>query len=183
MNPTIAFDIDGVLADVHTPWLKKYNEDYNDDLDIYDIKQWEISKIVKKECGDKILGYLNASIYEETPPIDGALEAVNIAREFGRVIFATQVNFDNCTGLAGVKYTWLKKHGFDPGYKNYIECNDKGLIRAAMLIDDYEKNLYAFDGIRVIVTQPWNKTVEGFHRIENFENFEIELSMLLTGDK
>ena len=39
---TIAVDVDDVVADLITEWLKRYNHDYNDTKTPADITQWAI---------------------------------------------------------------------------------------------------------------------------------------------
>ena len=59
----LAFDIDGVLADLHTAWLDEYNKDFDDNLTISYITQWEMDKFVKPECGKKIFNYLKRPLF------------------------------------------------------------------------------------------------------------------------
>jgi 5'(3')-deoxyribonucleotidase len=172
----VAFDVDGVVADLHTPWLKRYNKEYKDNLQAKDITHWEMQKFVKSQCTN-ICKYLDPTIYSEVLPIPGALKAVNIARKEGhRVIFVTSV----LTIQAGMKFTWLNEHGFDVQRHDYVEAKDKSLIKADLLIDDYEGNLETFDGSRALFSQPWNQHINDFYRINEFnEDFNQHLLNLL----
>src|SRR5690349_14230815 len=125
----IAFDIDGVLADIHTPWLTEYNRDYGDNLTVENINEWNMHKIVSQRCGTKIYDYLTPGLYLNTPAFEGALDTVTKARLFGRVIFVTTPT----TNTFGVKFNWLQAHGFSPSIKDYVECGDKSLINADVL--------------------------------------------------
>lgn len=161
----VACDIDGVLADIHQIWLDRYNVDYSDHLTVDRITEWDMSRFVKPECGKKIYDYLDdPSLYDEMPPIEGALEGVLELRRAGhRVVFVTS----SVNGASGRKLRWLQDWGFFETRRksepDYVECTDKSLIRADVLIDDYHGNLAVFHGERIQFLQPWNanKSVDG----------------------
>lgn len=160
---TILFDVDGVLADLHTAWLKRYNLEYNDKLVVNDMTQWDIECLVKPECGTKIFDFLDYTIYEEVKPFRGALTAVRYARQWSRVVFVTTP----CNNHGGAKLVWLNKHGFEVDKKDYIECHDKSLIRGDVLIDDCPENLLNFVGLAILFDRPWNwsswlRRIKGF---------------------
>lgn len=161
----IAFDVDGVLADCHTPWLERYNRDYDDNLTLDKITKWDIHSFCKPECNHRIYDYLTPNLYDETKPIPGAIEAVRFARTRGRVIFVTSAAY-----TPGRKFTWLDDHGFSPREHDYVECRDKNLIKADIMIDDYEVNLIGVEN-PILFDQPWNRHSKLF-RIKGFGFFE-----------
>jgi 5'-nucleotidase len=155
---TIACDIDGVVADLHTEWLRRYNRDYHDDMTSTDIKCWDMAQSVKPECGNKIFDYLHQSdLYHYVSPIAGAIEGVAALREAGhRVVFATAANIDQ----AGNKLRWLETHRFlkllHGTSRDYMEMQDKSLIQADLLIDDHAGNCDTFRGRTILFSQPHN---------------------------
>jgi len=155
----IAVDVDGVIVDLVTPWLRRYNLDYNDDLTPESIQDWEVDKFVKIECGERIYKYIeNPDIYYEALPIKDSLWGVNILRSIGiRVVFLTV----SANGTQGRKFKWLYDNSFfmndSNPLDNYIECKDKSLIRADILLDDGVHNIKSFIGKGVLFTQPWNR--------------------------
>jgi 5'(3')-deoxyribonucleotidase len=154
----IAFDVDDVIADLVPVWLARYNVDYDDHLIANDITQWDIFRFVKPECGKKIYEYLTADLYNDVLPLPGSLEAVQHARKVGKVIFVT-----SCVCLhAGRKFTWLNDHGFEVTQDCYVECSDKSLIAADILIDDRPENLETFKGtFKYLIDKPWNHVING----------------------
>lgn len=157
----LALDVDGTCADTHTPWIARYNADWNDRLSLADITDWDISKFVKPDCGKKIFDYPeDRTIYRDVLPMDGAQEAVRELRGLGhRVIFVTTTS----EKVAGAKITWLRQFGLLPKYRfcdpDYIECgNDKSLIRADVLVDDNPQHISDWLGSHAIVfDRPWNR--------------------------
>jgi 5'(3')-deoxyribonucleotidase len=168
----IALDIDSVIANLEEVWIANYNSDYDDDLKISEIREWDISKFVKAECGKKIYDYLNnPGLYKTVKPIENSLEAVKRLSEFGRIIYVTTFH----PVQAGKKYQWLQKNGFDVSIENYIECGDKSLIQADMMIDDNYKNLLKFKGMPYIFSQPWNFQYNHMNRIKDWKSFLEEI--------
>jgi 5'(3')-deoxyribonucleotidase len=154
-NKIIALDVDGVVADLLTNWLRWYNRDYNDDLKYTEIVRWETWEFTKPECGTKILEYLkNPRLYDDVLPMPGALDAIAKLRMNGyRVIYATVTPIET----TGVKYAWLERYNLIEHMKDYIEVTDKGLIRASVLVDDRAENLGHFIGAKILFDQPWNR--------------------------
>lgn len=154
ISKIIACDVDGVVADLLTNWLRWYNMGYDDHLAPEDITSWETDKFVKPECGKKIFTYLDdPRLYDEVFPYYGALKTINMLKSLGhRIIYPTK----SPLASAGRKYYWLKQYGFIEDDKDYIELNDKSLVRADVLMDDYYKNLDNFVGTKVLFAQPWN---------------------------
>lgn len=158
----IGVDCDGVVCNLNSVWLSRYNRDYNDTLTSDDILGWDMIPYVKPECGGKIYEYLSdKTLYDEAPRIEGALEGVKALRELGhRVVFCTSTNLY----MSGRKLRWLSDNGFltlqfgniSP---DYTEMNDKGLLRADVLIDDHIKNLERFQGEKILFAQPHNQKV------------------------
>lgn len=168
----LAVDVDGVLADVHTTWLARYNHDYHDNLTKEQWTTWNIEKLVKPECGKKIFKYIeDPSIYDDTLPIDGALERINVLKRSYRVIFVTT----STLGASGKKFLWLKQHGFLTKQEDYVECKDKSLVYSQYLIDDDIKNIVKpvpYDNrINILFTEPWNKDFMWVYRMDDWESF------------
>jgi 5'-nucleotidase len=155
-KPIIALDVDGVLLDLHTPWLARYNRDYNDSLSVEQVTDWSIHKFVKPECGKRIYDYLDDEIYNLVHPIPGALEFALSCREIGDVIFVTCPTETSM----GARYHCLKRRGFfngiDDPQAQYIECKRKGLIKADFLVDDCYDNCKNFGRNSIMLIRPWN---------------------------
>lgn len=162
----LGIDIDGVLCDLHAPWLRMYNEEYDDTLSKSAITAWDLSKFVKPECGKRIFDYLDRAdaLYDAAPPIAGALGAVERIRKEGfQVYFVT-----SCDGYGSfdAKKDWLVHNGFcetpDEAHKYTIAAFSKAMVATDILIDDRDKNCQEFTlsrpGLRlsVLFPQPWN---------------------------
>jgi len=155
----LAFDVDGVLADLETAWLARYNKDYKDDLTSEEVISWYTHKYVKPECGLKIYDYLeDPTLYDEVLPTSPqALECIKDLKRYGhRIIFVTT----SVLGSSGAKFLWLKRHGFIKEMNDYIEATDKNLISADALIDDKADNTNKWwsqgNKLSILFKQPHN---------------------------
>jgi 5'(3')-deoxyribonucleotidase len=151
-------DVDGVVADSHSEWLRLYNQDYNDTLTSENITTWNTHEFVKPECGNKIYEYLwRPDLYDNVKPIDGALSGIKWIRNQGhRVVFVT-------SGIQPAKIEWLHRNGFLTGQywqsdRDVAIVTDKSLIKGDFLIDDRIENCQEFSkyGKSILFSQPWN---------------------------
>jgi 5'-nucleotidase len=168
---TIAVDVDEVCADLLGEWLRRYNVDYGDNLTVDDATDWDLTKVVKPECGQDIYRYLHEGIiYSNVLPIPGARPAVYELLSMGhRVVYATA-----CKGLhsAQRKQEWLLRWGFlteKNVYRDFIPITDKSLVRADILFDDRWENVSSFKGCGVLVTRKHNLLAPAWHRIGRME--------------
>jgi len=164
----IIVDVDGVVADLHSVWLARYNHDWNDCLRIEEITEWELYKFVK--CGKLIYSYLELpDLYDTVEPIPGALKGVEFLRTMGfRVVFVTTGNRDQ-------KFNWLQKHKFLPptewkDHPDYVCCKDKSLVRARIIIDDNVDTLIAHPAWHILYDQPWNRHATAIARAHNWQD-------------
>lgn len=135
----IACDADGVTCNLHDPWLRRYNEDYGDTMQLHQWTSWNIHELVKPECGKKIYDYLHSpGLYGEVQPIAGALEAIQQLREWGHeIVFTSACSY----GMTDQKADWFVRHGFVKDNRpflppEFIPVMDKLKIDADLLIDD-----------------------------------------------
>jgi len=177
----IAVDVDGVLCDLHTPWLELYNADWEDDLEAKDILSWNIQEWVKPECGERIFDYLESRgdyLYgRETPMIPGSLQGIIRLRRCGhRVVFVS-----SCVGegMHDAKIQWLSLRGYlkknvDRTYADFVSASDKSLIRADVIIDDRPLTVKSFPGLGILFDQPWNSSeVTIIPRLFHWDNLFI----------
>lgn len=142
----IACDVDGVVANLHDEWYRRYNHDFDDDLTMDRVTTWDLHNFVKPECGKRIYEYLSMpDLYKDIKPIEGALEAIVALRELGHAVFFVT----SCTyGMVDQKARWLERNGFvaqrDGGKSlpaELIVANTKQHIKADLLIDDAAHNV------------------------------------------
>lgn len=165
---TIGIDFDDVYGDMMERLLYRYNNDYNDNLTKASFTEWDMSKVVKPECGSKIYKYFNdPTLYNGMQIIPNATDGVMSLKTLGyRVVFITHT-FE---GQEGVKYKILKSHGVIDSKKDYFEAEDKSLICVDYLIDDRPLNVQATRGIGILFSQPHNAYFGWDLRFDNWND-------------
>lgn len=159
----IGCDVDGVIADLHPEWLRRYNAEYADNMQVADIVCWGLHTLVRPACGKKIYSYLSApDLYERVLPLDGARFGVGYLRAMGhRVVFITS----NAKGMTDQKWAWLERHGFLPAgdtAPDLVCATDKSLFMIDAMIEDYHENLlFSQARCRILLTRPWNASAQG----------------------
>jgi 5'-nucleotidase len=143
---TIAVDVDEVCADLLGEWLRRYNLKYDDSLTPDDAVHWDLTRVVKLECGEDIYSFLrDGDLYENVLPIAGARDAIYSLLSRGhRVVYASA-----CKGFysAQAKQRWLRRWGFlsDANLeRDFLAVTDKSLVHADILFDDRIDNVRAF---------------------------------------
>lgn len=163
---TLAFDVDDVILDLVTNWIKIYNRDYNDNAKVKDVTNWDIGRVVKPEAKQAIYEYSNhGEIYRTAQPMAGALEGIERLRKNDfRIIYVTASNPEN------VKFEWLTNYGFLDDKKNFVSAYDKSLIIADYLVDDKYENVLEFKGKGILFNRPWNKSHVFLNRVANWDD-------------
>jgi len=156
----IAFDVDGVLNDLHTPWVKLYNKLSGDTLKVESIFDYDIRKFVLPSWKNKILELLNTpGLFLHAPIAEGAVEVVKKLLDAGHeVIFVSA--FNPFYQSAPEKGQWLEEHfsGIMTVGENIFFCSKKYLVKFDILIDDSPKNLelLSMKQMGILWNQPWN---------------------------
>lgn len=146
---TIVLDVDGVLLDIHTPWLEKYNRLYDDNLRREDIVVWDSHTLVKPECGKKYYGLRTPDLYDEVLPIPGAQDGVEELLRMGHhLVVVTSDTRSHCQAKARA----LRR--FFPDLRDVVFAKEKtATVRCDLLVDDGVHNKP-----NILLTQPWNKS-------------------------
>lgn len=171
----IIVDLDGTIADIITHWLQKYNEDYDDNLQEEDIKDYGTHNFTKFECGTKIYDYIGKEGFflNARPELDGC-ELINKLHDKGHLIyFATKTPLNSKTGH-WEKCQWVDLHLPRIGKERVISIRNKGLLAGDVLIEDYYKNFEGFPGLRILIDRPWNRHIDnnGFVRCKTWKDVE-----------
>ena len=166
-KPIVAFDVDDVIISFIPTLIALYNKDYNDNLKIKQITDWNLLNFVNKQCGKNIYRYIESpDIYRDAKPIKDSLWGVNIFKTWGyRIIYVTVNNY------GGAKYKWLLDHGYISSNKDFVVAKDKSLIKAITLLDDNFENVKSFGSNAWLMTQPWNIKYKYKNRVKNWKNF------------
>lgn len=161
---TIGIDLDSVLNNLHEEWLRRYNEDYNDNLTPKDIKSFDIHKYVK--CGMQIHKYLNeVGFFRNLKPMPHAQEITKKLIRYYDVYVVTATSPNN----ALEKSLWLREHFPHLNIDKLILSKDKSIINIDLLIDDAVHNIINFPNQALVFDHAWNRNISGYERVYNWQ--------------
>ncbi len=168
----LLLDMDGVVADTVGHWLKLYNAKYFDNLINSDIKEWDVHKFVKPECGMAVYNFINEEgFFQHLKPMDGVVEAFAELTHRGHdLVIVTAAPRSGKTALYD-KSMWLKKHIPDFDTKNVIATHRKDAVIGDLLLDDGPHNIEAFPNRTVVFDQTWNQDVKSTFRVKSWAEF------------
>lgn len=164
----IGVDVDEVCCDLLTEWLRRYNADWDDALGREQCTQWDMTKLVRPNCGPAIYDYLqHPDLYEKVEPIPGAALGVARLRAAGHEVHFITSCVDG--PMEKAKFYWLERHGFlaAPGAPRYHAVGSSHDAKRAIaerlkldvLIDDRPENLEAMPErvARILFDAPHNR--------------------------
>lgn len=147
----IAFDLDDVLIDLIPAWLNELNRKHGTNKKIEDIRSWSISHFFKEDIEKGLLSkeeiyhpLIDNNFWKTVKPIEGMhdlIKSLNDTNLFN-IYIATASNYhtiksklDNCV---------MKYYGDIIDEKHIILINDKSMLNADILVDDYFVNVDKF---------------------------------------
>lgn len=167
----IAIDMDWVIADLMTKWINVYNEQYDDNLKVTDIKDWDVTLFVKPECGSKMLDIPKIkNFYLDLEVVKDSIEVTKKLSERFDLYIATDAMSTPSSMKA--KYLWLQKNFPHIPDRNYIFCGDKSIVKTDFLIDDALHNLEKFSGDGILFNASWNQNNNNFIRVYSWKDIE-----------
>jgi 5'(3')-deoxyribonucleotidase len=164
----ICVDQDHVLADLITPWVDRYNNTYNDTLNVSDITMWDWHVLTRPECGKKIYQMLTPDMFENLPVIHGSQEIVKKLTEKYDVFIVTAARN---ASVIPAKAKWIKTHFPFIKRENVVYAVNKSICLADSLIDDAPHNLETFKGDnKLLFDASHNKDENRFKRVKNWND-------------
>lgn len=192
----IGIDVDGVIADNHTAWLNRVNDDSGINPGVPgtatpdDLTQWEFWKDIG--CTrEQLFKHWTPDIYRDVLPYADALDAVKAIVGLGHeVMYITScLNAEEWQA----KDAWLHRHGFHYGrtmafgvgpwamYKSKAEV--AATHNVEWLIDDAVPNVESWPGYALLLTRPHNKNLQSrCKRIRTLDD-AVELLRHTPADK
>jgi 5'(3')-deoxyribonucleotidase len=160
---TFAIDVDEVIRDNIENMLKVYNKEYNDNKTLEDLFDFQVDKVFTKiqettgETASKYFFEKHAKeVFTDSVAIDGAKEAIDILRGYGKVIIVTyQKNLENRVRTL----EWLDKN--DIKYDGICFLRDKSLVYTDFLVDDNDWNFIGCNCTHgILIDRPYNKNTD-----------------------
>jgi 5'-nucleotidase len=146
----ISVDMDGVLANVYSQFIKMHTDEFG--------KVLTLEEITGKPEGDAFPNaskYVNsAGFFRNAPVLEGSREMLRKLNDQYKIfVVSAAMEFP---GSLVEKHSWLNEHFPFISWRQIVFCGDKEIIKADIMIDDHFKNLDPFTGDTILFTQPHN---------------------------
>ena len=174
----ICVDMDEVIADAVTEHLRRYNQEFNEEITVTDLAGKWLWEHVPADRHQAVEAHLRAPDF---------FAVLGVMPESQRVLRALQQEYEIFIATAAMevptsfraKYEWLGRHfPFIPA-SHIVFCGDKSILHAEYLIDDNPRQLRSFKGEGILYASPHNVKVQGFRRVKNW----LEIEELFLGSK
>lgn len=167
----LLIDMDGVLCDIYTQFLKYEQNDIGLAQSLEDL----IGKL-EREAFKNHDKYVNSeNFFYSAIPILDSIEVVRKLNDLYEVyIVSAATQFPHSLTE---KINWLAKYFPFLSWKQIVFCGTKEIVYGDIMIDDHFKNLDIFQGLTILFTQPHNidKSVNKHKRVNNWKEIEMIL--------
>jgi 5'-nucleotidase len=168
----IAVDMDGVLADAYSQFIKKHEEEFSEKLLTKDlIGKAEFEVFPNGRSYATAPGFFRHLLVIENS--QQVLEKLN--RKYEVFIVSAATEFPNSLLE---KHSWLVDHFPFIQWKQMVFCGSKEIVSADIMIDDHFKNLDYFKGETILFTQPHNQKADSGRHKRVYSWIEIEQLLL-----
>ena len=179
MKPSIAIDMDQVLADFYTKLCDTYNENFGTDF-TQDEFLLTTQRDLQPEDAKKLFALLNEPDYfRDLQVLDpDCIEVIQQLQEHFEIYIATAAM--DVPGSFNAKYDWLREHLPFLKTQNIVFCGNKAVINTDYLIDDSPRQLAAFKGTGLLYSMPYNYAEEGYTRVSNWKEIQAYFAEVLA---
>jgi 5'-nucleotidase len=162
---SIAVDMDGVIADTETHFIRYYEKESGEKMD----RNMMIGVPENTAFPDKtaVQRYVRMpGFFRTLPLIPGAVSSVkSLMEDFELYIVSAAMEFPLSLYE---KKQWLEEHFPFISWRNIVFCGDKHIIKTDYLIDDHLKNLDHFSGIPLMFHAAHNVNHHHHRRMNNW---------------
>lgn len=141
MRKRVLIDLDSTVADLMTPWLYSYNQEYGEELTVEKLDTFDVH-LRTKDGSDRIYEILQRpGLFRNLEAYEGAIEAVKeIATKHEVYIVSAAPEGP----AASEKIAWVRERMSFINKKHIVIMHHKHLIDGDVLIDDGPHNAVAF---------------------------------------
>lgn len=167
----IAVDMDEVLADALGELIRRYNQEFSENLTVQDMWGHWMVNVLPPSRQDRLAAYLqDEDFFEELAVIPDSQRVLErLSQQYEIFIATAAMEFPKSFGP---KYRWLQRNFPFLSPSHYVFCGDKSILQADYLIDDMPRHFKRFKGQGVLFTSAHNAKVTGHLRVNNWKEVE-----------
>ena len=169
----IAVDMDDVIADTIERFADIYRKEHNINLSAELLHGKEIREVLPADIKHTVSEYVNApGFFRHINVMPGSQEVLKqLSGKYEVYIVSAAMEFKN--SLLD-KYEWLAEHFPFIPWTHIIFCGHK-IVNADVIIDDRSRNFTDFNGRKLLYSSPHNMLVEGYERVNNWNDVAEKL--------
>ena len=190
MKKTILVDLDGICADLFTPWLEQYNNLFRSGkapVKIEDITDLDIlkTKNVNGHIYKVIDGKTTPNFFRTLKPLDGAIDAIKAIKKADHNLVILSAPSKDINSWSDKIY-WIRENLGIKSNKNIILTSSKHMVSGDVLIDDNPKNIAGWletnpNGVAVQINWPWNKDSKAQIKADGWQDTKTAWKKILEG--
>ena len=162
----IAVDMDDVIAHTIDKFAEIYRNNHNIDLNPQVLHGKEIREVLPQEIKHTVSEYVNMpGFFRNITVMPGSQEVLKeLTGRYDVYIVSAAMEFKN--SLID-KFEWLADHFPFIPWTHIIFCGHK-IVNVDVIIDDRTRNFTDFNGRKLLYSSPHNMLVEGYERVNNW---------------
>ena len=163
----IAVDMDEVIADFNKKFIKSFNEKFEMSISLSDLQGLSAQKRWPELANDINIMIGELDFFSDLHVIPGSQDILQqMAKKHEIFITTAAMEFPLSFNA---KFEWLKQNFPFINPMNIVFCGSKSILNADYLIDDNSRHFHAFCGEGILFTAPHNIHIEGFKRVNNWQ--------------
>ena len=172
-RPRIAVDMDDVIADTIEHFAEIYSKNHQIELNSEILYGKEIRDVLPPELQPTISTYINEpGFFRHITVMPDSQEVLKaLSGRYDVYIVSAAMEFKN--SLID-KFEWLAEHFPFIPWTHIIFCGHK-IVNVDMIIDDRIRNFADFNGRKLLYSSPHNMLVEGYERVNNWDEVADKL--------
>lgn len=167
----IAVDMDEVVADALSEYLRRYNARFGTTIGAEHLIGRHLIDIVPHEHHPACREIVHCEDFFENlavmPDAQEVLERLSKEHEIYIVTAAMEV-----PASLAPKFQWLRRHFPFLSPMNFVFCGHKHVIAADFLIDDSARHFRLFTGEGILYDAPHNRHIKEYRRVHNWKEVE-----------
>ena len=168
MKQRIAIDMDDVMADTHSKFIRLYLEGDMPRYTLEELKEKSFHELFDEDEYQAISQRVyEPGFFRDIPVMEGAQDVIaDLMHQYDVYIASAAQEFPNSLRE---KWDWLQEYFPAISWRNYIFMGDKSVLNTDFLIDDLPRNLRTFQGEGLLFDALHNRDDREFRRVKSWE--------------